>query len=40
MCVCVCVCVCSDDGWLDISPADLDEMMREAAGYLPEVSPH
>ena len=35
--VCVCVCVCSDDGWLEISPADLDAMMIRAAGYQPQV---
>ena len=30
------VCVtCADDGWLEISPSDLDAMMRRAAGYLP-----
>lgn len=24
-----------DDSWLEISPEELDEMMRKAAGYLP-----
>ena len=25
----------SDDSWLEIAPEQLDEMMRKAAGYLP-----
>ena len=30
---------CADDGWLEISPTELDAMMRKAAGYEPgEVS--
>lgn len=30
------VCVtCADNGWLEISPSELDAMMRRAAGYLP-----
>lgn len=30
------MCVtCPDDGWLEISPSELDAMMRRAAGYLP-----
>ena len=40
VCVCervlqVCVCVCVDDGWLEVSPGELDAMMRRAAGYVP-----
>ena len=28
--------MCPDDGWLEITPSELDEMMRKAAGYSPQ----
>ena len=32
------LCPISDDSWLQISPEELDVMMKRAAGYLPSVS--